>query len=207
MRTQVCRPPLPGTLLPSPPGQTEIVSQSQPFPPYTPPLRCNPHGLRKVSSTVPLSLHPPSPWLLLSLSSPSQKPVSLAERQVLFPVFLSASPAHSSAAHTGSEPGRQRMKRGIRGEKAPARSQTSTRSSMLDSSDPLGSPPPRTVTAACHPCPQVSMSVEDMGLVSCRVLPALMVATEHSESEKWVQKGQVPWYVSLCGASTSWKTY
>lgn len=99
------------------------------------------------------------------------------------------------------------MRSGIRNEKSPARGQTSTRSSMLDGSDLLGSPPPQTVTAACHPCPQVSMSVEDRGLVSWRVLPALMVATEHSESEKQVQKSQVPWYVSLCDASTSWKTY
>lgn len=106
--------------------------QSQPFPPYTPPLRCNPLGPGKVSSTVPLTLHPLSPWLLLSLSSPSLKPVSLAERQAPFPVFLSASPAHSSAAHTGSEPGRQGMRRGNRSEKAPARSQTSTRSSISE---------------------------------------------------------------------------
>lgn len=65
----------PGPLLPSLPGQTETVSQSQPTLHPSEAI----HGRRKASSMVPLTVHPLSPWLLISLSSPSLMPISLPD--------------------------------------------------------------------------------------------------------------------------------
>lgn len=146
-----------------------------------------------MSSTVPLTLHPLSPWLLLSLSSPSQKPVSLAERQAPFPVFLSASPAHSSAAHTGSEPGRQGMRRGIRSEKAPAQSDKYT-FFYLRQLGPTRQPTTTDCHGRCHPTSHLLTgfhgTVEDSGLARWRALLALTVARGQSESENELRKAK-----------------
>lgn len=93
------------------PGWTKTVTHSQSPPLHT--TRRRTPQLWEASSSVPLTLHPPSLWLLLSLSSPSQMPFFPAERQAPFPVSLSASAAHSSAAHTGSKPARQKSEKGV----------------------------------------------------------------------------------------------
>lgn len=69
------------------------------------------HSKEQIESQVPLIPCPPFLLLFPFSSSLSQRPFSLAEPWVLFQVFPSASPVHSSTVHTGLKPARVRQRK------------------------------------------------------------------------------------------------